>query len=386
MKKNVINRALLALLVTSCTTLAAAQEIEPGSPMAAAASYVGQDINDKQAREGLRQVGGQASQAQADANAARAAANRANSGVRRLGRELKGVRKDTNKLGTRVGALEKSDVSQNAATAKLKTDLDQLDQDTATSLQGINGKLDDPKTGLEALGKRQKTQGDQIKGLSKSITNALSALGDVATVSSVRWFGGLVLLALVVGYFASKKGFHEAFRSFTGLETEVDDLKTATSLEVAGLKDRLTTLEGAAAPVPIPAPAPAVATPAGAPMTPGGGAPPAPAAAPVAAAPVAAPTPVPAPAPVITRVTPNTGPVAGGTVSVVIGNNFHSAAKIELKEVAPAVPTAPVTVTGATITARKITFTWPILSASGAYTLIVTLPDGQKVETTVNAT
>jgi hypothetical protein len=76
--------------------------------------------------------------------------------------------------------------------------------------------------------------------------------------------------------------------------------------------------------------------------------------------------------------------MARGSVSVIIGNNFVTGATIELEEVAA--PGPKTLVTGATITAKKITFTWPLLSATGQYKLTVTLPDGQKVETTVDAT
>lgn len=328
MKKNKNNRALLALLVTFVSVAALGQEIEPDSPMAAAAASVGVDIHqtaDQQAREGLRQVGDRVTSVEGRMTSAEGRI----SGLEQRRVIHRGPSKGAIALDLLNGKKGKggvlSDIKKlNVWRTKVDKELAGPDGEFGTKddvvpnmsidlkeVQGdIYGYTD--KEGKSHPGALEVLWGkDGKSGLSGGYAALKKQVEGVASASALTWVGFIAILALFLSVVNYLRG--------NGRSSSTPTATTTTPPTPAPTPSPRPSPAPGPTPGPTPTPVPPIAP------TPAPG--PAPAPVPV---PAPAPTPAPVPAPVPPIATPPApvpAPIPAGSDPVINTMSINTGAK-----------------------------------------------------------
>lgn len=360
--KNIATRALMALIIVLCATLAVAQAADPLAADTASA-YYGREMTqvDQQAREGVRQVEGRTTQLEGRMTFAEGRiGNLEQRRTIRRGPSKGAIALDLlNGKGNKSGAL--SDIKKlNEWRTKVDKELAGPDGEFGTkddvvpkmsqNLEEVQGDIYGytDKEGKSHPGALEVLLGkDGKSGLSGGYAALKKQLEGVASASALTWVGiiaGLALLLSLVNYFRGNG------RS--------SSTPTAT-----------TTTPPALAPTPSPRPSPAPRP------TPGPTPTPIP---PIVPTPAPGPVPVPAPAPAPTATDPvvHSMSINSGTV----GDAFEIDGVFDGSETVDFIDNASFTTYRATVTvtADKITGTVPDTSGTtGTFSVVVTNSAGK---------
>jgi len=343
--KNVIIAALVAAIVVLLSSSAFGQNVDrnPFSPEGAAfkveqrlqrlkAQSAVESIDQSAAR--LKVAEAKASAAQAQANAAKAAAARASSGVQRLGGELKGVRKDTDKLsdtvygpkgkdGNRAGGL----VSENAKLQDWRKKLD-------ASLAGPDGEFG--------------TADDVVTGISEGLQETNRDVYGYEDESGKSHPGVLEVVWGKDGKGGLRQGFAVLKEQIAGAASQGAVWWVGIIAVLSLLLSALNFLRGRGQ-----------STTAGIPASGG------------AASPVATP-----PAPTLANVNPGGSPVSGGTPIMITGSDFDGSVVYFGKAGQSDLNASAIVVDPA---GDQITCQTPVFTEVGSWTIFVRNSDGQEI-------
>jgi len=377
-----MKKLVLLALVTLCAALVVAQPIEElnddrPDPMDAVGAYLDRHPEDRapqpkpaddgrisaaearanQARATASSAVYAANRARSAANQAQALANRASAGVRRIGKEVKDLRGNVTKLGNTVKADHEILVGKDGKGG-LRADTEGLrftvyggvledgkkEDGLMVWSQGITRLLKGPNEKSDADDFYKVLYGDVEKG-EKNVREIATEAKKAAEGKASNWVWLIAGAALLFGLINLALHILDNYKSATSATATTTTTPPTTPPTSGG---------GTAAATGTATAATGTATAGGTPAAPGS-------------------------APAITRVTPNKGPMAGGVVLTITGNNFDPAAEITVVEEATG---GFVTVVGATIAAngKKITMTLPARGASGLYKIVIKNADGQTAE------